>query len=501
MITRSLSSQSKVSRFGMLRQNKPSVRLLAFTVITLLAIILRLYICFSHDLILGMDGGYYPVQVRNILKTGLLSFNDVPLYFYFCASIVKVISLLGFAVNDETIISVIKIVDSTALPLLAIPLLKIMTKNDQKFPLFAGFAILFFALFSFSPLVMLGDLQKNALAIPLFIGFIYFLEAYLTNQTIRNLIVAVLALFIIAITHFGTFTFGLAFLSISLVVVMGRKAILPSVITISIGCLIIALFDFNRAFRILIFWNAIFARQLEFYGPNFLPILVNTFISYGLAIFGVLQYRKQKHKTDQVKGSITLSLAVLILIFAFPFYEQQYVQRFQVLLFVPQSVLIFNLIRMNNKLALPFSISLVLITLGFSLLYFNEEKKPCIDELAYRDLQNIKNYIPADRAETIILARHGLEFWTAWNLNMKVGNDRSIDKLGLEKYKNIIYLQQKNEDRQGTMGVRPMHKPGNGDGGHPPMRPGMDSPFERPIPGNSKLIYSSPYFNAYQKLN
>ena len=500
MIRSSHSSRSKVSRLGLWRQNKPSVKVVAFTAITLSVIILRLYVSFSHHLILGMDGGYYPVQVRNILKTGLLSFNDVPLYFYFCASIVKIISIF-IAINDQTIINIIKIVDSTALPLLAIPLFRIMTRNDQKFPLFAGIAILFFALFSFSPFIMLGDLQKNAFAIPVFITFIYFLEEYLTTPSKRNLIVALLVLFVLALTHFGTFTFGLAFLTISFVVAYGRKAILPSLITISMGCLIVALFDLNRAYRVLTFWNVIFARQLEFQGQNILPILVNTIISYGLAIFGILQYRKQKHKTDQVTGTIALSLAVLILIFAFPLFDHQYAQRFHALLFVPQSLLIFNLIRMNNKLALPFSISLALLTLAFSLLYFNEEKKPCIDQLAYRDLQNIGAHIPTDRAETIILARHGLEFWTAWNLNMKVANDRSTDKLGLEKYKHIIFLQQKNEERHGPMGRRPMHKPEDGDGGHPPMDPGMDSPFGRPIPGNSKLIYSSPYFNAYQKLN
>ena len=99
-------------------QNILSGRVLAFLLITLTAIFLRLYISFSHNLILGVDGGYYPLQVRNILNTGFLSFNDVPLYFYFCASIVKVISFLGFTITDETIISVIKIIDSAALPLL-----------------------------------------------------------------------------------------------------------------------------------------------------------------------------------------------------------------------------------------------------------------------------------------------------------------------------------------------------------------------------------------------
>ena len=501
MITNSLSSQSKVSLSGMWKQHKLSLRVLAFIVITLSAIIIRLYVSFSHDLILGIDGGYYPVQVRNILKTGLLSFNDVPLYFYFCASIVKVISLLGFAATNEIIISVIKIVDSTALPLLAIPLYKIMIKRDQALPLFSELAILFFALFSFSPFIMLGDLQKNAFAIPLFIALLYSLDGYLTIPGKRNLIVVLIALFLITLTHFGTFTMGVTFLALTLFIVYRKKAILPSLIILSVGFVIIYLFDSSRAVRLMNFYSEIFGWHIDFQGPFIVPLLLNTLISYTLAGAAIYQYRKHGHKTDKVSGYMLISLIALVSIFAFPFYDTQYVERFHVLLFVPQSLLILYLIRINQKLAVPFSISITLLTIIFIFIYFREDKKPCIDELAYRDLQNIKNYIPADRAETIILARHGLEFWTAWNLNMKVANERSMDNLGLEKYKHIIFLQQKNEERQGPMGRRPMHKPGNGDGGHPPMEPGMDSPFERPIPGNSKLIYSSPYFNAYQKLN
>ena len=258
MITNSLSSQSKVSLSGMWKQHKLSLRVLAFIVITLSAIIIRLYVSFSHDLILGIDGGYYPVQVRNILKTGLLSFNDVPLYFYFCASIVKVISLLGFAATNEIIISVIKIVDSTALPLLAIPLYKIMIKRDQALPLFSELAILFFALFSFSPFIMLGDLQKNAFAIPLFIAFIYSLVGFLMIPGKRNLIVTLIALFIIAFTHFGTFTMALTLLVIVLLIVYRGKAILPSLIILSVGFVIIYLFDSHRAIRLTNFYTEVF---------------------------------------------------------------------------------------------------------------------------------------------------------------------------------------------------------------------------------------------------
>ena len=471
-----------------------SVSIILFT-----AMIVRLTISFSNDLILGMDGGYYPVQVRNILKTGLLAFNDVPLYFYFCASIIKLVSVFGISVTNETIILIIKIVDSVSLPLLAIPLFKIISRKGQKIPLFAGLAILLFSVFSFSPFVMLGDLQKNAFAIPFLFVFIYLFENYLITHEKRDLLLAMSTLCIIALTHFGVFVFGLAFVTISLFVVYRKKAILPSILILLVGFSVTYLFDANRALRLITFWNAIFEKTDIHQEPLPLPLLINALISYLLLIFGFFQYRKHRNGIDSATGYMVLPLFALVAIFAFPFYETQYVHRFSAMLFIPQGLMILNLIRINQKLALPFSISLVLLTTVSIFMYFMEAKKPVIDSQEFRDLQKISTYLPNNKDSTIVVARHGLEFWTAWALDVKVGNDKSVDLNDLGKYKNIIILQQKKESGQRP----PVNKPFPGHrfskDGKAPMGPPMGPPMERPIPENFKPIYSSPYFNAYQK--
>lgn len=474
-----------------------SLRVLAFVLITLTAIILRLYVSFSHNLILGVDGGYYPLQVRNILNTGFLSFNDVPLYFYFCASIVKVLSLLGLTVHDESIISVIKIVDSVALPLLAIPLFKMVTRKERPVSIVAAMAILSFAVLSFTPFFILGDLQKNAFAIPLAFIFILFWENFIINPVRRNLVAVVISLVVIALSHFGIFAFCLAFLIASLFIVYRKKAILPSLIIFLVGFGIIALFDFNRAFRLITFWKVVFEKPAFFQGPLHFPLLFNVLFSYFLAVFGILQFRRFKSKLDKVSEYMMITLIVSLAVFAFPVYDQQYFQRFNVLLFIPQLLLIAYLIRMNQKLALPFSISLVLLTTLSVFIYFSEEKKPCINDQVFDELQNINKYVAENRENSIIIARHGLEFWTAWALNVKVVQDRAMDKIGLDKYRNVIFLQQKNENRQEPFGRILLRKPGIGISGPPPMGPGMD----RSVPENFKLIYSSSCFNAYQKLN
>ena len=93
-------------------------------------------------------------------------------------------------------------------------------------------------------------------------------------------------------------------------------------------------------------------------------------------------------------------------------------------------------------------------------MYFSEEKKPCIDDQTFRDLQNIEKYLPENKESSIVIASHGMEFWTAWALNVKVGQDRAMDKIGLDKYINVILLQQKNEEKQGPPGGKPLHKTG-----------------------------------------
>jgi len=493
-----------IPKTGISDTRKPdifSIRILAFIVITFTAIALRVWISFSHDLILGVDGGYYPLQVRTILNTGFLSFKDVPLYFYFCASIVKIIAFLGFAVSDETILTVIKIVDSAALPLLAIPLYKMVTRKERSVSLPAALAILSFATLSFTPFVILGDLQKNAFAIPLAFIFILFFEDYLINPVRRNLIAVLISLALIALTHFGVFVFSLVFLIISLIIIYRKKAILPSIIIFFVGFGMIALFDFNRAFRLITFWKVIFERPVLLQGTLPFPLLLNTLFSYFLVGFGFFQLRKLKNRLDKVSEKMILTLIILVAIFAFPFVDMEYFQRFNVLLFVPQLLLIAYLIRINQKSALPFSILLVLLTTLSIFMYFSEEKKPCIDDQTFNDLQNIKKYLPENKENSIIIARHGLEFWTAWALNVRVGQDRAIHKIELDKYSNVILLQQKNEERQGSFGTRLLRKPRIGMGGPPLMGPGMDSRIGHPVPENFKLIYSSSNLNAYQKLN
>jgi len=91
-----------------------------YLLVGLFAFGFRLYLNFSQDLIPGVNGGYYPLQVRSILTNGFLGFTDMPLHFYLDAFLIKFNSLFGFSITDTLIINVVKIFDSFIIPLLLI---------------------------------------------------------------------------------------------------------------------------------------------------------------------------------------------------------------------------------------------------------------------------------------------------------------------------------------------------------------------------------------------
>jgi energy-coupling factor transporter ATP-binding protein EcfA2 len=105
-------------------------------------------------------------------------------------------------------------------------------------------------------------------------------------------------------------------------------------------------------------------------------------------------------------------------------------------------------------------------------------KETVIDKNAYKELKSLHSVIKVDN-ETIVIARHGLEWWTAWALYTKVGQDKAIDSELFNKYRRIIFINQISgfsDDSKKT----PFHEP--------------------KIPRNSEMIFSAEYFKAF-KLN
>jgi len=439
---------------------------------------LRLIFNFKFELIPGINGGYYPLQVRTLLETGHLGFSDMPFYFYLNAFFVKIVSLFTTVSIEQLIIYTSKIIDSISLPLLVIPLY-LINKNIFGNNLSKYFEIFLigFATLSFSPLILTSDLQKNAFCIPLMLFFIYFLLLFYKNKSKKHIIVSVVFLILIGLTHFGVFSISLLIFILSLIFFYHKKAFL-SIFGISVfGVLLVLLFDSNRADRLLNLWNLIFERPVLLQGAISPPDLINYIFSYLLISLGIYYIIKQKKDFLSFQINILALFLFVVFILSFPLIDLEYAKRFSLLLYIPQIIILFVLFDFFNRLMRRIiSALLVLITMTSVFLMTGNIKPPSITQEAYQDLKNLGQYV-SEPDKTLIIARHGLEWWTAWQLQTKIGQDKSVNRNTTFKYQKIINLEQLN-------GINQMH-------------PGEKNPFHEPyFPVKQRPIYVSYYFKA-----
>jgi hypothetical protein len=416
----------------------------------------RLFFNFSQELIPGVNGGYYPLQVRSILMEGQLGFSDMPLLFYLDALIVKFVTFFGFSVTDTLILNVVKIVDSISLPLLLLPLYKmIRLSNSSKIIQISIFA---FSVLSFSPLILTSDLQKNSLAITLIVAAFASFFSFQIDKRKIEIVWSTIFLFLTGLTHFGTFVFGLFFLLIIIVYRYKKRAIIPIVLITIVGLGIVFINDISRFNRLLSIWSLIFEKPALMNGMLSPPDMFIILLSIILGVIGIMAIRKKKDELSINQKAFIFASSICLLTCSFPLLDGEYFKRLSLFLFIPQ---LFLIIQLSSVISLKqqktIGILLFIFTFLSILAVLGHPKETVIDENAHTDLKKLQSVL-TNIHETLIISRHALEWWTALLLKTKVGQDKAIDKSTIEKYKTIIVLNQIN-GFSSEMERSPFHEP------------------------------------------
>ena len=414
-----------------------------FFFIFLLAAALRGSLLFRQELIPGVNGGYYPLQVRSLLENGRLGFDDMPLYFWFNAFWVKVLAVFSGTPAESWIIPVVKTVDSLFLPLLLIPLYFIgrELRPPDKPGLFRDAAVAVFAAASPWPLMFTGDLQKNAFAIPFFFAFLLFGLKYLRHPSRRWMLAGLISLGLAGLSHFGVFVVAALTLGLGLFFYAPRRALLPVAALAVLSTGVVALFDPSRAWRLLMVAAELF-RGPALLSPLGPPELLGYLFSWLLLGLGGYVWYKHKAKLDAVERVALPALLALIFFLSFPLIDADYARRFMLMLFVPQAVLCLFLFRLlSPRLGNALAVTLLLVCLSFSpgVIRF---KEPVITQAAFEELESLKTQLQLDE-NTLVIARHGLEWWAGWALHCKTGNEKGVDEETAGKYRQVLFLHQK----------------------------------------------------------
>lgn len=436
----------------------------------------RLFLNFFFEMLPGINGGYNIVQIRSILQNGQLGFPDMPLYFYLNAGIVKLFSLISSTELNTSIIFINKIVDSFCIALTAIPLYFIR-KNilNQQIPIAFELTLLAFAMFFFAPLSLTGEFQKNSAAIPLLTGFIYYLLATFQTENKRNITFAALFFTLTALTHFGVFSVAFIILLTSIVVKYKRKAILPIVGISAFSLGLIFLFDVSRALRLL-------KSTMMLIGglPRPEPSLFFKIIFlYPVLWFCYRLTQDVKNELTPFSKQVIYTFGGSLFILNFPFMNGDYAMRLGLISFLPFTILLFAIgSHFTFKWQKKWSVILGIIAFGSVLMTLIHPKKPSLSAAAFEDLRLMKSEIKYSE-KTLFVAKHGLEWWIAWELEAKVGQSKAIDLATFKKYDAIYTVIEKTQKERKPKGLRPT--------------------FQNPYaPENGTIIYESANFKVVE---
>ena len=436
----------------------------------------------------GIDGAYYWVQVRSVLQDFTLAFDDLPLVFW-------VQSLFSLCVGNIEL--GVRLSDALLPALSAIPVY-LMLKN-AKYPWIPAVGILAVLLHPIQLFFFTGDFIKNEAAIPIIFFIGWTLYNWGNIPKIRSSIYLVGSLSLLAISHFGTLLMGVAIVALWGLFQLRFKplrfwligglitAFSSAIVLVALAVVVPARFDRLVEFVSqpdVIFTNP--AWQMIFYGAESQSIIFPMVAGQlGSLILGVALWRNRK-SIPSSKLSLASSSVIVAFGLSSPLIGFEWASRLAALSFAPLLIAAFTVWMVCEKrLAKVAAATLVISTLIVaSLLAPMGAKRAGVSDTEYANLTKAASEFTPP-ANSIIVARHGLEYLVAWTMKTHVLQEESYQDEDLSGYDSIYLLATDGQQAGNAGGKAPNSdkQPANSD-----KKASVDDKGKSPTnPDNSKV--------------
>ncbi len=418
----------------------PNRRLLLAVLAGIAAVAIK-FLLNSGQLLPGVDGPYYWVQVRSLLSGNGLAFDDLPLVFWMQALISYLVGNieLGVRISDAVLPAL------SALPIYAL----LKTTRQQWIP---AFAILVVLLHPVQLFFFTGDFIKNAAAIPVlfFIGLLLFKW----DQKPRRAWVVLLMMIVVGFSHYGTFITCLLMVSFWAIFYLRTKplrfwiiasaggAVFASLTLLVLTFLIPARLE--RLFEFVTHPSRVFEGpywQLMFFLGNDTSIIFTMFIGQAASVtLGYILFRNRS-KIENSKLSLVASSLTTAFILSSPLVGIEWASRFIALSFAPlllASIVMVATLEVRSVMksgvilgALVLASTIFLAPMG--------AKASAVSEAEYRDLQQASSQFVFPK-NSIVIARHGLEYLVAWTMKTHVVQEETVLIEDLSSYDSVFLL-------------------------------------------------------------
>ena len=422
----------------------------------------------SGELLPGLDGAYYWVQVRSVVNNFTLAFSDLPFIFWVQAAIAKLVGdvPLGVRISDA------------ALPALsAIPIYLIARRFKN--PYLPAIAILVVLLHPVQLYFFTGDFIKNEATIPAVFFIAWVLFNWESKPRKFSMIALAIALIVIALSHFGTLLLALMMLSVWVLVQLRKSSkkswlqgIAVSVMVLVAVLASLALLVPSRFERLITF---ITSPTVVFSNPaingiihNYSSRTMSITIIIGQLASLLLGYITWKARASFKFADLSLVIAALVSTFVLssPVVGMEWSDRLAALSFAPLSIaaiIIFGTVQIawqKSAVAILASVTL-LATISLS----GTQMKYVFEDAALKDFKDLvaKVDIPNN---SVIVARHGVEYLAAWEFESDVTLDTYYSTADLSSYDSVFYIQEIKAEGAGApppSGKGPSDKKGKGD--------------------------------------
>lgn len=465
-------------------------------VVFLVSAAVRLKINFSTEYIGGGNGAFYLVLVRNILEKGDLVYKEFPLIFWLEAGLAYIPLKLGFMNMNEAIDFSSRIFDSL-IPALSILPAYLLTKKllgENAKPLatliIASTSVLYISFFT-----LVSDFQKNALGLLWLFSLLYWLLKVHEEKSLKNIGIAALFLFLTAVTHYGCIAVAIVIVAVDLLIKYAlkfswKKLAIGFGVIIIVNIVVFAVVYFVSPWRAESLLEApmkLFQNPVLFFilkkEPVVSPIdLVTIVLINTAALISLYQFiRKFKSLNEKHRGFV-LTMILISLFLSSPFLGFEIAQRLFFISYLTGLPLIAFVYKELDSVSLRKVVmgSLSLVVTASTLLSLGRPNYSNMNRTLYKEMTKLKNVLPEEE-RTIIVARHGMEFWSTWIFRNTAVRQEALGESYWRWYNKVYFLIQKKDK--------------------PPFGPAglFGKPFPEPaIPPKSERVYETEYFEIWK---
>lgn len=444
---------------------KISPFMVVFIVSAVFIALVRALINFSTPFMPGTNGAYYLVQARSVMQTGKLAFADTPLIFWLEGALAWIINLFAKDVN-LSVISSVKILDCILPALAGLPVALVLSRKMKDVKPFSGISIVLLCSLHIFGLMMVSELQKNALGNVLLLFTLSYLYLAATDKKISYWILASLFFILTPFVHIGSFAVLIVLLSAFLVayVLVNIRNIMKKWLFPVIGCLLLVAvfvllpiimpgkFSFMTKLSEMpgkLFSNSWINSAFAFFsvpGAKF-PVVESFSIALNhlIAMFAMANLIKTWNQKNNAMKAVYVSLIFTVVLFSSPLLGQEYAQRLFMVSYIPAIVLamVHVLDTQTRVSAMPSTVAMAIFSAISLLSIIQFRPTPVITTSQYNDLSFFGKKIESQKA--IVVAKHGLEWWTAWTTGKPVLQQYHVEPTIWDEYQDVYYLKVSGE--------------------------------------------------------